>query len=203
MDRVCNGKAGVFLPVVQRNTLETSLRRVYEKTPVWRIMWQTKGRKQARYVCAVAQLVFHVERFLFRFLKLLILTSSWTRFHCLSREAKSSDCCFDKYKSRARSFRSSCVIQCGSLPLVPEYVDSISSKDIDSAESSLEGIFSSDEKRRSLFTRGMSTGISSEWCPWCSRYRRRKWTRRHEFKSWTRLIAFHIALILLGKVWIQ
>ena len=30
-----------------------------------------------------------------------------------------------------------------------------------------------------------------------------KWTRRHEFKSWTRLIAFHIALILLGKVWIQ
>ena len=32
------------------------------KTPVWRIMWQTKGRKQARYVCAVAQLVFHVEK---------------------------------------------------------------------------------------------------------------------------------------------
>ena len=29
------------------------------------------------------------------------------------------------------------------------------------------------------------------------------WTRRHEFKSWTRLIAFHIALIPLGKVWIQ
>ena len=27
-----------------------------------------------------------------------------------------------------------------------------------------------------------------------------KWTRRHEFKSWTRLIAFHIALIPLGKV---
>ena len=40
-------------------------------------------------------------------------------------------------------------------------------------------------------------------CPWCSRYRRRIWTRRHEFKSWTRLIAFHIALIPLGKVWIQ
>ena len=34
-------------------------------------------------------------------------------------------------------------------------------------------------------------------------YRRRKSTRRHEFKSWTRLIAFHIALIPLGKVWIQ
>ena len=37
-------------------------------------------------------------------------------------------------------------------------------------------------------------------CPWCNGYRRRKWTRRHEFKSWTRLIAFHIALIPLGKV---
>ena len=26
------------------------------------IMWQTKGRKQVRYVCVVAQLVFHVEK---------------------------------------------------------------------------------------------------------------------------------------------
>ena len=26
-------------------------------------------------------------------------------------------------------------------------------------------------------------------CPWCNGYRRRKWTRRHEFKSWTRLIS--------------
>ena len=40
-------------------------------------------------------------------------------------------------------------------------------------------------------------------CPWCNGYRRRKWTRRHEFKSWTRIIAFHIALISLGKLWIQ
>ena len=40
-------------------------------------------------------------------------------------------------------------------------------------------------------------------CPWCNGYRRRKWTRRHEFKSLTWLIAFHIALIPLGKVWIQ
>ena len=40
-------------------------------------------------------------------------------------------------------------------------------------------------------------------CRWCSRYRRRKGTRRYEFKSWTRLIAFHIALIPLRKVWIQ
>ena len=37
-------------------------------------------------------------------------------------------------------------------------------------------------------------------CPWCNGYRCRKWTRRHEFKSCTRLIAFHIALIPLGKV---
>ena len=27
-------------------------------------------------------------------------------------------------------------------------------------------------------------------CPWCNGCRRRKWTRRHEFKYWTRLIAF-------------
>ena len=40
-------------------------------------------------------------------------------------------------------------------------------------------------------------------CPWCNGYRRRKWTRRREFKSWTRLIAFTTALIPLGKVWIQ
>ena len=34
----------------------------------------------------------------------------------------------------------------------------------------------------------------------CNGYRCRKWTRQHEFKSWTRLIAVHIALIPLGKV---
>ena len=32
-------------------------------------------------------------------------------------------------------------------------------------------------------------------CPWYNGYRCKKWTRQHEFKSWTRLIAFHIALI--------
>ena len=40
-------------------------------------------------------------------------------------------------------------------------------------------------------------------CPWCNGYRHRIWTRRYEFNSWTRLITFHIALIPLGKVWIQ
>ena len=39
--------------------------------------------------------------------------------------------------------------------------------------------------------------------PWYNGYCRRKWTLRHEFNSWTWLIAFHIALIPLGKVWIQ
>ena len=53
------------------------------------------------------------------------------------------------------------MIQCGSLPLIPEYVDSISSKDIDSAESSLEGISSSDEERRSLFTGGVGIGMGN------------------------------------------
>ena len=42
--------------------------------------------------------------------------------------------------------------------------------------------------------------VPVERCPWCNGYRRRKWTRRHEFKSFTRLIAFHIALIPLVKV---
>ena len=37
----------------------------------------------------------------------------------------------------------------------------------------------------------------------CNGYRHRIWARRHEFKSWTWLIAFHIALISLGKVGIQ
>ena len=41
-------------------------------------------------------------------------------------------------------------------------------------------------------------------CPWCNGYHRRKWTRWHEFKSWTRLIAFHITLINpWKKEWIQ
>ena len=35
---------------------------------------------------------------------------------------------------------------------------------------------------------------------WCNGYHHRKWTWRHEFKSWTRLIAFPIALIPLGMV---
>ena len=52
--------------------------------------------------------------------------------------------------------------------------------------------------------------INSHWakgpirCLWYNGYRRRKWTRRHEFKSWMRLIAFHIALILFSlQLWVN
>ena len=44
--------------------------------------------------------------------------------------------------------------------------------------------------------------VNKTWS-WCNGYRCRKWTQRHEFKSCTRLIAFHISQIPLGKVWIQ
>ena len=54
--------------------------------------------------------------------------------------------------------------------------------------------------RQMITEMALSMGI---FYPWCNGYRSRKWARQHEFKSWTRLIAFHIALIPLGKVWIQ
>ena len=31
-------------------------------------------------------------------------------------------------------------------------------------------------------------------CPWCNGYRRRKWTRRHEFKFWTRILKSYLRL---------
>ena len=55
----------------------------------------------------------------------------------------------------------------------------------------------------SVWSARMTNHLFEMRCPWCNGYRRRKWIRWHEFKSWTRLIAFHIALIPLGKVWIQ
>ena len=50
---------------------------------------------------------------------------------------------------------------------------------------------------------GVQIDLVYEWrCPWCNGYRRRKWTRRQEFKSWTRLIAFHIAdHLLVGRLY--
>ena len=101
--------------------------------------------------------------YLFRFLKLVILTSSWTGFHCLSREAKSSDCFFDRYKSWARSFRSSwrdpvwLIATCSGICRLNIFQIYWLGRIL------LEGISSSDEERRSLFTGGVGTGRSSEW----------------------------------------
>ena len=36
------------------------------------------------------------------------------------------------------------------------------------------------------------------WC--CNGNAQKKWTRRHKFKSWTRLLAYHVVLMSLGKV---
>ena len=41
------------------------------------------------------------------------------------------------------------------------------------------------------------------WRLWCNGYHRRKWTRRPEFKSRTRLFVFHKGLIPLKKVLVQ
>lgn len=60
---------------------------------------------------SVAQLVFHVEewgRTLFCLLKLLILMSTLTRFHCFSWDSRISDCCLDRYESQTRSFTTTC-----------------------------------------------------------------------------------------------
>ncbi len=60
--------------------------------------------------------------------------------------------------------------------------------------------------RRILETWGDLLSLKFQWktislliwrCPWCNGNRRWISTRRHEFKSWTRLIAFHIALVPL------
>ena len=46
----------------------------------------------------------------------------------------------------------------------------------------------------------MNVYVMSLWrCLWCNGYRHRKWTRQHEFKSWTRLIAFSHSTNTLGK----
>ena len=60
---------------------------------------------------------------------------------------------------------------------------------------------SKDKHRRASVGRPAKTSISSVWrCSLCNGYHRRKWTRRHEFKSWMKLIAYHITLIpFLGK----
>ena len=57
------------------------------------------------------------------------------------------------------------------------------------------------EEKENYFNLGiLETDTIKQRCLWCNGYRPWKWTRRHEFKSWPRIIAFHIALIPLGKV---
>ena len=62
----------------------------------------------------------------------------------------------------------------------------------------LPGVMNDRDWWRERFREICADGTTWWWwwrrCPWCNGYRRRKWTQRHEFKSWTRLIAFHIAL---------
>ena len=65
-------------------------------------------------------------------------------------------------------------------------------------------IFSVFVSQEFVFPYWMRTILKPIWgCPWYNGNCRRKWTRWHEFKSWTRQIAIHMALISLGKVWIQ
>ena len=40
-------------------------------------------------------------------------------------------------------------------------------------------------------------------CLWCNDYYHMRWTWLPKFKSWMSLFAFHIAIISLGKAWIQ
>ena len=40
-------------------------------------------------------------------------------------------------------------------------------------------------------------------CLWCNGNHCGKWTLRSKIDTWMRLFAFHIVLILLGKVWIH
>lgn len=56
-----NKKSGVFISIVQEHSLQISLGSVYEKTPIWGIVWEAKEREQARDICPAKQSVFHVE----------------------------------------------------------------------------------------------------------------------------------------------
>ena len=47
------------------------------------------------------------------------------------------------------------------------------------------------------------TQTHTSWYSWFNVYLGRKWTKLHEFKSWTRPFAFHISLTPFGNVRIQ
>lgn len=86
----------------------------------------------------------------------------WSDSSCLSSDVRSSDCCLDRYKSRACSFRSSFMIQCVSLPSVPEQRETLSLKETEIDVFSSEGNYSYDKWIRSLCAGSVGTGISSE-----------------------------------------
>ena len=51
--------------------------------------------------------------------------------------------------------------------------------------------------------KGYTTPLIFWRYPWCKCYHCRRWTQWQKFKSWTRLITFHITLILSERVRIQ
>ena len=59
------------------------------------------------------------------------------------------------------------------------------------------------QKDRPILFNELDWELIKHKCPWYNGYRRRKWNRWLVFKSWTKLIAFHIELKPLGKVRIQ
>ena len=111
-------------------------------------------------------------------------TQAESLLHCMERAAGDVDFSMNADKTEYMCFNQSgdiSTINGGSLKLVDKF------NNLGSSVSSTENDIDTEPSR----------------CPWCDGYCLWKWIRRHEFKSWTRLIAFHIALIPLGKVSIQ
>ena len=77
--------------------------------------------------------------------------------------------------------------------------------------------FQNNEIKIYLQVRGECTTHTNNWiikkdlrCPWCNGYRRRYWTRRHEFKSWTDCISHSsntlgkgMNRIILPQLWVN
>ena len=119
----------------------------------------------------IAQLMFELESAVHRFNQYIKKTHP--QAYCLSKKLLSW------YSAKIRKRRLTyLMVTLISLALsVESYIDIISIRN-----------------RPRLHRTNISKSIKDLWrCPWCNGYRRRKWTRWHEFKSWTRLTAFHIA----------
>lgn len=116
---VDNKNAGIFIPILQGLS-----------NFAWKALWKdvslrecvgSQGRRTSQtHLCNSIACFENGARSWLCVLKLMILRSALTRFYFLSRHARSSDCCLNRYKSRARSFWRSCVIQWGSLLVAPE-----------------------------------------------------------------------------------